>query len=76
MEIGENKTDYHFVEFRAKKYDGEYAWIRCRGQLIRDEDGEPCLFAGIMKLMGQQNKIDPLTKLWRGSLDALEKQRW
>lgn len=64
MEIGENKTDYHFVEFRAKKYDGEYAWIRCRGQLIRDEDGEPCLFAGIMKLMGQQNKIDPLTQLW------------
>lgn len=49
VEIGENKTDYHFVEFRAKKYDGEYAWIRCRGQLIRDEDGEPCLFAGIMK---------------------------
>lgn len=49
---------------RAKKYDGEYAWIRCRGQLIRDEDGEPCLFAGIMKLMGQQNKIDPLTQLW------------
>lgn len=64
VEIGENKTDYHFVEFRAKKYDGEYAWIRCRGQLIRDEDGEPCLFAGIMKLMGQQNKIDPLTQLW------------
>lgn len=25
METGENKTDYHFVEFRAKKYDGEYA---------------------------------------------------
>ena len=64
VEIGENKTDYHFVEFRAKKYDGEYAWIRGRGQLIRDEDGEPCLFAGIMKLMGQQNKIDPLTQLW------------
>lgn len=64
VEIGENKADYHSVEFRAKKYDGEYAWIRCRGQLIRDEDGEPCLFAGIMKLMGQQNKIDPLTQLW------------
>ena len=59
-----SKADYHSVEFRAKKYDGEYAWIRCRGQLIRDEDGEPCLFAGIMKLMGQQNKIDPLTQLW------------
>lgn len=64
VEIGENKADYHSVEFRAKKYDGEYAWIRCRGQLIRDEDGEPCLFAGIMKLMGQQNRIDPLTQLW------------
>lgn len=63
MEIGENRADYHSVEFRARKRDGEYAWLRCRGQLIRDEEGEPCLFAGIIKLLGQQNKIDPLTQL-------------
>lgn len=63
MEIGEDKADYHSIEFRARKRSGEYAWIRCKGQLIRDEYGKPVFFAGIMKLLGQQNKVDPLTQL-------------
>lgn len=63
MEIGENKRDAHLVEFRARQRDGEYVWVRCRGQLIRNETGEPCLFAGTMHLMGRQNKVDPLTQL-------------
>lgn len=63
MEIGENKRDSHSVEFRARNRSGEYVWLKCRGQLIRDEYGEPSLFAGIMVLLGKQNKIDPLTQL-------------
>lgn len=63
MEIGEDKADYHSIEFRARKRSGEYTWIRCKGQLIRDEYGKPGFFAGIMKLLGQQNKVDPLTQL-------------
>lgn len=63
MEIGENKRDSHSVEFRARNRGGEYVWLRCRGQLMRDEYGEPCLFAGIMTQLGRQNKIDPLTQL-------------
>lgn len=63
IKIGRNGADSHAVEFRARRRDGEYVWLRCRGQLIRDEEGESCLFAGIMKLLGQQNKIDPLTQL-------------
>lgn len=73
METGENKTDYHFVEFRAKKYDGEYAWIRCRGQLIRDEDGEPCLFAGIMK-HGTAEQMERLYFAIKESIERL--QEW
>lgn len=64
MEIGENKMDYHSVEFRAKNCDGEYIWLKCRGQLMRDEFGEPNLFAGIMTQLDRQNKIDPLTHLY------------
>ncbi len=64
MEIGENKRDAHYVEFRAKQRNGEYVWLRCRGHLIRDEYGYPALFAGIMHRMGEQNKIDPLTQLF------------
>lgn len=64
MEIVENKTDYHSVEFRAKNSDGEYIWLRCRGRVTRDEFGEPSLFAGIMTQMDRQNKIDSLTHLY------------
>lgn len=64
MEIGENKRDTHYVEFRAKQRNGEYVWMRCRGHLTRDEYGEPALFAGIMHRMGGQNKVDPLTQLF------------
>lgn len=64
MEIVENKRDAHYVEFRARERRGEYVWLRCRGQLIRDEYGNPALFAGIIHRMGGQNKIDPLTQLY------------
>lgn len=63
MEIGENQMDYHSVEFRAKNRYGEYIWLKCRGQLMRDEYGEPSIFAGIMTQLDRQNKIDPLTHL-------------
>ncbi|MDU1911858.1 EAL domain-containing protein [Fusobacterium sp.] len=63
MEIGQGQADYHLVEFRAKNRDGEYIWLRCRGHLMRDEVGEPSIFAGIITLLGKQNKIDILTRL-------------
>lgn len=63
IEIGKNHMDYHTVEFRAKNRNGEYIWLKCRGQLMRDEFGEPSIFAGIMTQLGKQNKIDPLTQL-------------
>ena len=62
MEVVSGKVDCHSVEFRAKKRSGEYVWIKCRGQMIYDK-GNQELFAGIMCLMGKQNKVDPLTQL-------------
>lgn len=63
MEIVQNETDDHSVEFRAKNRKGEYVWLRCRGKMIRDDEGTQKFFAGIMSLMGKQNKIDSLTQL-------------
>lgn len=63
MEIINRETDGHSVEFRAKKRNGEYVWLRCRGHMMYDKEGKQELFAGIMSLMGKQNKIDPLTQL-------------
>lgn len=62
MRIGKEE-DLHIAEFRAQTVDGEYIWMRCRGCLMRDEQGNPELFAGIMQRLGRQNKIDPLTQL-------------
>lgn len=64
MEIGENRRDAHYVEFRAKQRSGKYVWMRCRGYLTRDECGIPVIFAGIMHKMDGQNKVDPLTQLF------------
>lgn len=63
MKIVENVTDEHLVEFRAKNRKGEYVWLKCKGKMMRGKDGEALLFAGVMSLMGRQNKIDPLTQL-------------
>lgn len=64
IEIGEKGKDSHSVEFRARMVQGEYIWMRCRGNLIRDCEGNPELFAGIIQRMGRQNKIDPVTQLF------------
>lgn len=63
MELGVNGKDVHSVEFRARNRMGQYVWLKCRGRLVRDKSGAPEVFAGIMTLMGRQNKIDPLTQL-------------
>ena len=36
-------------------------WLRCRGHVERDEDGQPVLFAGIITNLGRKNKIDYLS---------------
>lgn len=63
MELGKCEKDSHLIEFRARNRRGEYIWLRCRGQLMRDPEGDPALFAGIMTPLGRQNKVDPLTQL-------------
>ncbi|MDY5986575.1 MAG: diguanylate cyclase, partial [Lachnoclostridium sp.] len=74
VEFNENRLDYGSLEFRVRKRSGEYAWMRCRGRLVRDDYGVPTLFVGVMELLGKRNKIDPLTQLMNQNafFDALE----
>lgn len=74
MEFFGNRLDYGSLEFRVRKRSGEYAWMRCRGRLVRDDYGVPTLFVGVMELLGKRNKIDPLTQLMNQNafFDALE----
>ncbi len=48
QEIADGRTDRHCVEYRARNRRGEWVWLRCRGRLERDEQGEPRLFAGFI----------------------------
>lgn len=64
QEISDGRTTSHCVEYRARNRKGEWVWVRCRGHLELDENGEPLLFAGFITNLGKKNKIDHLTGLF------------
>lgn len=57
------RKQMHNVQYRARNKYGEYVWVECRGSVIKNENGEPIVFAGIMTRLDNQNKYDNLTKL-------------
>ena len=64
QEITDGRTDVHCVEYRAQNIRGEWVWLRCRGHIERDADGDACLFAGFITNLGKKNKLDSLTGLF------------
>ena len=63
-ELGKEGRDNHLVEFRVKSRDGEYRWMKCRGYLMRDENNEPAVFAGVLSKLDRKPRIDALTSLY------------
>lgn len=63
-EIAEGLTDKHCVEYRVRNRRGEWMWVRCRGHVEYDEQGNPCMFAGMITNLGKKNKIDHITGLF------------
>ncbi len=53
----------HECQYRAKNAEGEYIWLECKGSVIKDADGTPIIFAGLMTRLDGQNKYDSLTGL-------------
>lgn len=53
----------HECQYRAKNRMGEYVWVECKGSVIRDDAGNPIIFAGLMTRLDGQNKYDSLTGL-------------
>lgn len=64
QEIADGVSDKQNIEYRALNKDGKWVWLRCRGQVIRDEKGEPVLFAGFITCLNRKNKVDHLTGLF------------
>lgn len=53
----------HDCQYRARNAKGEYVWVECKGSMIRDAEGNPIIFAGMMSRIDGQNKYDSLTGL-------------
>lgn len=62
--IADGREDYHNIEYRARNVNGDWIWLRCRGKMIRDEDGRPGMFAGMISNLGKRNQIDHMTGLY------------
>lgn len=60
----DNKTSEHNVEYEIKNRAGDYIWVVCRGQLQRDGDGTPLMFAGVVTNLNNQGKVDHTTGLF------------
>lgn len=63
QEIADGRAEYHDIEYRAKNAEGQWIWLQCRGNMIRDMSGVPGLFAGIITNLGRNNMIDHMTGL-------------
>ncbi|MCM1193678.1 MAG: GGDEF and EAL domain-containing protein [Butyrivibrio sp.] len=53
----------HQCQYRALNRYGEYVWLECKGSVIKDKEGKPIIFAGLMTRLDGQNKYDNLTGL-------------
>lgn len=58
-----NQKEHHCCQYRAKNRYGEYVWLECNGTMIKDEDGEQVLFAGLLTRLDVQNRYDPQTNM-------------
>jgi diguanylate cyclase (GGDEF)-like protein len=63
QEVTDGRVDSHYVEYRAKNRYGQWVWLRCRGYLERDDQGQPDFFAGIITNLGRRNRIDSVSGL-------------
>ena len=57
------KKQYHYCKYRARKLDGTYVQVTCRGGVYHGRDGEPDVFAGYMVNHGAPPSIDASTGL-------------
>ena len=64
QDIADGRVEHHNIEYRARNVFGEWCWLRCRGRMVRDNEGKPEYFAGFITNMGKKNLIDHRTGLY------------
>ena len=73
--ILDGRATSHNVEYRALNQRGEWVWVRCRGKVIFDDNGNPVLFAGLIFNLSRKNKTDRITGLFNKMVYREEAQR-
>ena len=68
QEIADGRAESHCIQYRARNRNDEWNWLQCRGYMIRDNLGEPNLFAGMITNIREKN--------WKKerAMEELEKQ--
>lgn len=66
LERGDFRRPDRFPQYRVpgKNIRGEWIWLRCRGQMIKDAQGCPDLFAGMITNLGKKSQMDHMTGLY------------
>ena len=62
-DVFSGKASGHDMQYRARTFDGSYTLCTCRGVVIRDNDGNPEYFGGVIRNHGNFSYIDPVTGL-------------
>lgn len=62
-EVFSGKKERHSCEYRVTTATGDYVWVHCTGQMVRDEDGKQDVFAGTIAHFGTDTKYDSGTNL-------------
>lgn len=63
IRYGDGSKDHFNVEYRSKDRYGEYVWMRVTGKLLRDSEGKPQFFGGILNPLERLNQADGVTGL-------------
>ena len=57
------KASYRDIQYRAQNVSGEWVWLRCRGSMMEDENGERNIYTGTITNMSHYDRTDQVTGL-------------
>lgn len=61
VQSGESTS--HNMQYRVKNAEGSYVVCTCKGVVVRDAEGNPAIFAGVIRNHGLHGEIDAVTGL-------------
>lgn len=67
QEIADGKADRHTIAYRAKNAKNQWVNLLCKGRMIRDEEGRPDIFAGVIRNLENREERRNLSASARSS---------